>query len=96
MGIRALEALGFLPLSATRTRAILTNSDDHQGYFCTAILSTLLANRINEVIKLLASVSRQMWVNVWLNTPRRSHEASGTSGMKASANGGLNLSILDG
>ncbi len=35
-------------------------------------------------------------VDIWLNTPRRPLEASGTSGMKASANGVLNLSILDG
>jgi len=35
-------------------------------------------------------------VDIWLNTPRRPLEASGTSGMKASANGGLNLSVLDG
>ena len=35
-------------------------------------------------------------VDVWLNTPRRPKEASGTSGMKAIYNGGLNLSILDG
>ena len=34
--------------------------------------------------------------DVWLNTPRRPNEACGTSGMKAAANGGLNLSILDG
>ncbi len=34
--------------------------------------------------------------DVWLNTPRRPREASGTSGMKAAANGVLNLSILDG
>ncbi len=35
-------------------------------------------------------------VDVWLNTPRRPLEASGTSGMKVLCNGGLNLSILDG
>lgn len=35
-------------------------------------------------------------VDVWLNNPRRPLEASGTSGMKATANGGLHLSILDG
>ena len=34
--------------------------------------------------------------DVWLNTPTRPLEASGTSGMKAAMNGGLNLSILDG
>ena len=34
--------------------------------------------------------------DVWLNTPRRPQEASGTSGMKAAVNGCLNLSILDG
>ncbi len=35
-------------------------------------------------------------VDVWLNTPRRPNEASGTSGMKVIYNGGLNASILDG
>lgn len=35
-------------------------------------------------------------VDVWLNTPRRPQEASGTSGMKATINGALHLSILDG
>lgn len=35
-------------------------------------------------------------VDVWLNTPRRPYEASGTSGQKVAVNGGINLSILDG
>jgi starch phosphorylase len=44
------------------------------------------------------SVARHLvqGADVWLNTPRRPNEASGTSGMKLLANGGLNLSILDG
>jgi starch phosphorylase len=43
-------------------------------------------------------VARQLvqGVDVWLNNPRRPYEASGTSGMKVIANGGLNCSILDG
>ena len=35
-------------------------------------------------------------VDVWINTPRRPWEASGTSGMKILVNGGINLSELDG
>jgi len=35
-------------------------------------------------------------VDVWLNTPRRPMEASGTSGQKAAANGVINFSVLDG
>ncbi len=44
------------------------------------------------------NVARHMvqGADVWLNTPRRPMEACGTSGMKAAANGALNLSILDG
>jgi starch phosphorylase len=44
------------------------------------------------------AIARYMYhgVDVWLNNPRRPKEASGTSGMKVLANGGLNFSILDG
>jgi len=35
-------------------------------------------------------------VDVWLNTPRRPFEASGTSGQKAAINAGINLSVADG
>jgi starch phosphorylase len=35
-------------------------------------------------------------VDIWLNTPRRPYEASGTSGMKAALNGVPSLSVLDG
>ncbi|MGB1722959.1 MAG: alpha-glucan family phosphorylase [Ilumatobacteraceae bacterium] len=43
-------------------------------------------------------VARAMYhgCDVWLNTPVRPHEASGTSGEKAALNGGLNCSIRDG
>ncbi|RYD03538.1 hypothetical protein N752_19210 [Desulforamulus aquiferis] len=44
------------------------------------------------------NVSRHLLqgVDVWLNTPRRPMEASGTSGQKAAVSGGINCSILDG
>ena len=43
-------------------------------------------------------VARQMisGCDVWLNTPRRPFEASGTSGQKVTCHGGVNLSVLDG
>lgn len=50
-----------------------------------------LPNYDIEMSKLLIS-----GVDVWLNTPRISYEASGTSGMKASLNGVLNISTYDG
>ena len=51
----------------------------------------LLENYNIEVSRYLIS-----GVDVWLNTPRRPMEASGTSGQKASVNGVINFSILDG
>ena len=45
---------------------------------------------------LLMAAELVQGVDVWVNTPRRPWEASGTSGMKVLVNGGLNLSELDG
>jgi len=44
------------------------------------------------------SIARELvrGVDIWLNTPKRLQEACGTSGMKASMNGIINLSIRDG
>ncbi len=56
------------------------------------------ANRIAFIEDYDINVCRHLiqGVDVWLNTPRRPLEASGTSGQKAVLNGALNLSILDG
>lgn len=57
-----------------------------------------LENRIVYIEDYDMAVGRRMTqgCDVWLNTPRRPLEASGTSGMKAAINGTLNLSVLDG
>ena len=57
-----------------------------------------LRNRVVFVEDYDINVARYLvqGVDVWLNTPRRPLEASGTSGMKAAANGALNVSVLDG
>ncbi|MBN2894081.1 MAG: alpha-glucan family phosphorylase [Bacteroidales bacterium] len=70
-----------------------------------------LIQRINEISKLPAFLGKIIFlenydmevakkmvqgVDVWINTPTRPLEASGTSGMKATMNGVLNLSVLDG
>lgn len=62
------------------------------------------ANRLFGKVKVIFLENYNIWlarlitsgVDVWLNTPQRPKEASGTSGMKAALNGIPNLSILDG
>jgi len=56
------------------------------------------AGRILFVEEYDANIARHLvaGVDLWLNTPRRPNEASGTSGQKASLNGIPNLSVLDG
>jgi starch phosphorylase len=57
-----------------------------------------LAQRIVFVEDYDLDVARRLVAgcDVWVNLPRRPMEASGTSGMKATFNGGLQLSVLDG
>ena len=62
------------------------------------------ANRLSGKVKVIFLENYNIWlgrimisgVDVWLNTPLRPNEASGTSGMKASLNGIPNLSTFDG
>src|SRR5690606_40896829 len=44
--------------------------------------------------EMLLSRQLKQGADVWLNTPRRLREASGTSGMTAAMNGAVNLSIM--
>ncbi len=62
------------------------------------IRETGLENRIIFIEDYDIGVARAMirGCDIWLNTPRRPMEASGTSGMKAAVNGTVNVSILDG
>ena len=55
-------------------------------------------HRLNFIEDYDQEIARQLvqGVDVWMNVPRRPQEASGTSGMKAAINGGLNFSVLDG
>jgi glycogen phosphorylase len=60
--------------------------------------SSEIANRLIVLEDYDISIARQLVAgcDVWINLPRRPMEASGTSGMKATFNGGLQLSVLDG
>ncbi|GMU20876.1 MAG: glycogen phosphorylase [Phycisphaerae bacterium] len=57
-----------------------------------------LRNRIVFLEDYDMSIARSLieGVDVWINTPTKLHEASGTSGMKVCPNGGINMSVLDG
>lgn len=63
-----------------------------------ASMDTRFRHRIVFIEDYDLAVARRMvqGVDVWLNTPRRPLEASGTSGMKVAFNGGLNMSVPDG
>lgn len=77
-------------------------ADDHGKDFIRQIVHFARKNNLQRKIVFLENyninVARALvqGADVWMNTPRRPQEASGTSGMKAAVNGVLNLSILDG
>jgi phosphorylase/glycogen(starch) synthase len=80
-----------------------SHPDDHDGGRLVQEIVKLtqderFAGRVFLVEDYDMSVGRQLvqGVDIWLNTPTRPLEASGTSGMKACLNAGIHLSILDG
>ncbi|MBD3188854.1 alpha-glucan family phosphorylase [Candidatus Bathyarchaeota archaeon] len=76
-----------------QSKGMIKNIHDFSDYLWNSYRIGLcwLSNYDMDLAKLMTT-----GVDVWLNTPRRYREASGTSGMKAALNGVLNFSILDG
>lgn len=99
--IEKLRELGYKKL-----QLVFASSWDQFGVFGKNMRSKidLYANKLRGQIKIVVipqytiECSRRLvsGSDVWLNNPIPPMEASGTSGMKASLNGGINLSILDG
>lgn len=72
-------------------KEVLKNVFRHMARLRDKIKVMYLANYDRELAQLLTS-----GVDLWLNTPKRPNEASGTSGMKAAHNGVPHLSVFDG
>lgn len=70
---------------------VIRHMIEHSRELKGSVKIAYLSNYNPDLAKMLVSGA-----DVWLNTPTRLHEASGTSGMKACLNGVLNLSTLDG
>ncbi len=85
--IHAGNAHPYDPFSQEVIRHMIERSKELKG----SVKIAYLPNYNPDLAKLLVSGA-----DVWLNTPMRLHEASGTSGMKAALNGTINLSTLDG
>ncbi|MDD4319522.1 MAG: alpha-glucan family phosphorylase [Candidatus Peribacteraceae bacterium] len=73
------------------SQGVIRHIIERSGELKDAVNIAYLPNYNPDLAKLLVSGA-----DVWLNTPTRLQEASGTSGMKACLNGVLNLSTLDG
>ncbi|HEY0707881.1 MAG TPA: alpha-glucan family phosphorylase, partial [Polyangia bacterium] len=104
---RDLERLRRIILSADRPVQLVFSGKAHPAdkpgqevlrHVFQTSLSSELRQRVVFVEDYDINVGRHLvqGVDVWLNTPRRPQEASGTSGQKVLMNGGLNFSILDG
>lgn len=77
--------------SDERGKTLITELHRYAQSLATSIPTAYLPNYNLEIARNMVAGS-----DVWLNTPLRPYEASGTSGMKAAINGVPNLSVLDG
>ena len=99
--IKRLESLG-----AGRVQVIFSGKAHPNDMEGKEVIRQIVSNSITMFgkVKIIFLENYNIWlgrmitsgVDVWLNTPLRPNEASGTSGMKATLNGVPNLSVLDG
>jgi starch phosphorylase len=104
---RRLErALRLLAVDARRIQIVIAGKAHPQDHEAKQTLRTIFEMRtapnVGSQVVFLEDYDLHMapvltaGADVWVNLPRPPQEASGTSGMKAAMNGGLNLSVLDG
>lgn len=93
-------------ISAGRIQIIQSGKSHHGDEISSSIVQKILgiSEKLKGVVRIIylsnysPKIARLLvaGADIWLNTPQRPLEASGTSGMKAAINGGLNFSVLDG
>ncbi|NOX71340.1 MAG: alpha-glucan family phosphorylase [Candidatus Micrarchaeota archaeon] len=103
---RDIERLNKMAASGVKLQLIFAGKAHPKDIEGKEIIKELfrIKKRLGENIKFIflenygMKIAKQLisGVDIWLNTPQRPFEASGTSGMKASHNGVVNFSVLDG